>query len=279
MQRWVETVEMQMSPGMTAGAVQTFLDLGAAPGAWSYWLLSRNEGSVGVGVEMPRELGGREVLWEEWGEGMTKGRYFVLEADIMDLPYDLNDDGTIEDNAKIIKLDVGMCDAVMCGAVPLDIPGTVSASIEAHRSPKTLRLALQQLALAFVYLKTGGTLVTLAWKKTYLANFEIVLLLRDSFESLTPCKGLRNYATNSAYILVSRGFDASKRKEGIRKLDRALKRLSNLPVGSEAKDNGVLFVNETEEDMYAREGQWIREFYEPLWKAQEEAILERVQSK
>ena len=258
--------DRQMGEGLTGGAVHRFLDLGAAPGGWSKWLLTRNPAAKGTGIELPVAEGGRILLMDGWSPEL-KGRYRAMFRDIRQVSHTL-----ANPLAQSTNFDV-----VLAGAIPSEFKLTTpEAERVEHSGPRGPILFLKQLFLAFTYLRPGGVFVGYAAKKPFLLNSEILILLRESFsDGIKSLPGSERFATGSTYQLKCRGFDDAKREDGLARLRRALDTLEAGGSTHTVGKNGVLLLDGTEEEIFARERDWLLRHYEPLWEFQMAAIRKR----
>ncbi|KAI8917869.1 hypothetical protein DFJ77DRAFT_458125 [Powellomyces hirtus] len=269
----MEEVDMH-SGGKLRGRVKRFLDLGCAPGGFSKWVLEQNEMANGMGVTLPPEMDGLPMILEGVLEDDT--RYGCIYRDVTDRPAEIR---YVHPSKSTIHInnaddDTPQCDLVIAGSIYRD-----HQTANPDRSgPPPIRararqlLSFSQILAALRNLQSGGTLVIVSNMKPHLHNLEIVCFLKDHFDTLIPVKPKQVHTIRSSYYLVAMGFDYDKavRNNTFSRLEDIMTRIA--AAEDEKGVEGVLLLDGTENEIVTRWGDYVMEFYHPLWESQIHAI-------
>lgn len=193
----MDDVNTQTGGALGSNNIQTFLDLGCAPGGFSKWLLEHNRTGRGFGVTLPASDHGLSMFTDDWNRH-EQLRYECLHASLTDLPEAFY--FRMWDTFNQQPLDL-----VICGARYRDAH-TAQNDRPAPDPIARSRLTLWQLLTAFQFLRQEGTLILVSSLNMLFTTIDILVFLREHFRTLLPTKGNRLHGTRSSYYLVCQGF-------------------------------------------------------------------------
>ncbi|KAJ3010781.1 hypothetical protein HKX48_007202 [Thoreauomyces humboldtii] len=266
--------EVDDQSGRKLRDVKRFLDLGSSPGGFSKWVLEHNPEAKGLGVTLPPEMDGLPMILAPPGP-----RYDFIYKDVTERPtetwYQDPEQGTYSKEELASAVVPGpRCDLVIAGCIYRD-----NQTANADRSgPPPIRararqlLSFSQLLVALRNLQDDGTLVIVSNMKPHLHNLEILCFLKELFHTLIPVKPKQVHTIRSSYYLVALGFDASKGATS-GALDRLESILGRIAASESDKGvEGILLLEDDEAKVLERYGDFIMDFFQPLWESQMIAI-------
>ncbi|KAI9098821.1 hypothetical protein DFS34DRAFT_649524 [Phlyctochytrium arcticum] len=264
----------RQAAGRLKNRITRFLDLGAAPGGFSKWILEENEGATGMAVTLSPEMDGLPMVLE--GALSDPTRYRSTYRDVTDRPMDISFIRPSESDppTEADYVPQPACDLVIAGSIYRDH----STADPSRTSPPPIRgrsrqqLAISQILTALANLMEGGTMIVVSNMKPLLYNLEILCFLHPLFEQLIPVKPTGVHTIRSSYYLVALGF---KREDAVAtgaytKLQEALEKIaaSDEILGFE----GCLLLKEDESVIIDKWADYILEFFQPFWQSQTEAL-------
>ncbi|KAJ3091095.1 hypothetical protein HK102_001728, partial [Quaeritorhiza haematococci] len=295
----LEQVDAKTGGTIKAGRFEKFLDLGAAPGGFSRYLLESNPLAKGVGVTLPAEDGGLPLVIDSSPVLSDPTRYKWIARDVTDHPEDIRFDFNEQDPAPR-STSVELVDLVVAGCIYRDHetsdPNRSSPPTRDSTIPRQ-RLTVSQLLCALLNLSQGGTLVMVSNTKPFLLHIEVLVLLRSLFTQLTPVKPTVLHTVRSSYYLVAAEFDRSKAetdgvfdklRQALRVIEDHDRRVKDANGGAEGhweqdEESGAmastgrgiaipLILEGSEADIVERSAAFAIDFFSPLWKAQIQAL-------
>jgi SAM-dependent methyltransferase len=271
-------------------SIGTFLDLGCAPGGFSKFILDNNQGSVGLGITLPDDVG--LSLFTQGTSLEDESRYRLELADLTTVDF--------ESIRLIYPLPSGIIavdgyDLVIAGAFP---------TVNWITPPKRATLALTQLYAILYNLRPGGSAIIVINTKPFLWLIEIFGVLRQVFDSIEAVKGSKLHAIRSSAYLVCTGFlsplssieimprlrtQVTKALEYVGVIVAAESRNGNeatvkeeeeLDTPTRSRDPEwysapVIFAPEEPDALFDREHRFVLDLMEPIWETQIDAMMEK----
>ncbi|KAJ3154613.1 hypothetical protein HDU89_007851 [Geranomyces variabilis] len=273
----MDEVDAQSGGKLRDGGVKVFLDLGCAPGGFSKWVLEQNPEARGMGVTLPPEVGGLPMIME--GVLQDETRYGCIYRDVTDRPAEISYAHPADSKERAaVDCSPPQCDLVIAGSIYRDEhtadPSRTGPPPVRQRARQTL--IFSQLLAALRNLQPGGTLVVVSNMKPHLHNLEILCFLKEVFGSLVPVKPKQVHTIRSSFYLVALDFnlDAANARKAFARLEANLETIAR--ADDEMGVEHVLLLDGPEDDIVARYGEFVINFYEPLWQSQLLAIQRKL---
>lgn len=174
----------------------SFLDIGCAPGGFSYFLLNRTGCSRGCGITLSRGKGGFPMLIDGFPLN-----YEVYEYDLLS-----NDPNP----ARLGLFQIVSADAQYLVARKRKhwYSGVKFQCVAAAR----VALLVKQFLIGLTALDTGGTFIWRSFAHNYLqdAQFKLFALIIDLFDSVRPFKSEFVHSVDLSFYCVCTGFKRSQ---------------------------------------------------------------------
>mmetsp|Transcript_12975 Transcript_12975/g.31267 ORF Transcript_12975/g.31267 Transcript_12975/m.31267 type:complete len:763 (+) Transcript_12975:56-2344(+) len=177
-----------------------FLDLGCAPGGFSYFLLSDPRCIQGWGVTLPTEMGGYRILFED-------PRFAVQEGDLMAIhPTETNGHSVnvCVADAQYLRDHISMNSKYLGRRAVIEDLGIWC-------------LTTKELWIAFSKLAAGGLFVfRFGWTGVSgdewyeICTYKMFALLLICFKEVQPFKSEFSHTADATFYVVCRNFDAAK---------------------------------------------------------------------
>jgi 23S rRNA U2552 (ribose-2'-O)-methylase RlmE/FtsJ len=199
--------EVDEKSGLLQGKprIGRFLDVGAAPGGFSHYFLNSRPGSLGVGINLPRERGGHI-----FAASVEESRYQLHHQDLTD--------GEFFARHPLINENPGLFDLVVLDCLYLDnkewnLPEESEAGMkltkgkfhENHSLGEDVLLATQ-LFLALHNLSSNGSLIARLTSQGHSKSNLILMGLRNLFKSVVVVKPTICHSVRSSCYVVFDGF-------------------------------------------------------------------------
>lgn len=246
--------------------VKCFLDLGAAPGGFSWWLLEKNPSAKGLGITLPPESGGFSMGFE------ANDRYNFIYKDVLQDPEKIWSQNMVDEVAEPqFDLCIAGCMFRWAG---MQEPDSEEEKIALSQTRQVLRYS--QLLSALLNLQDRGTLILVSKAKPQLSQVEMTCGLKSCFEHIYPIKPERVHAVRSSYYLVGVGYQREKAVETklIEKLRDASKNLKN--ISSDWIQKEPMILEGTHESIVNNWTNFALKHYEPMWEIQANAMQQQM---
>lgn len=189
MSQLLHEIDLKLNYDLTAKKRQTFLDIGAATGGFSFYLLNFERiAHKGYGITLPVEKGGYEMLLE------PSPYYEFMYADIVE------DFDTIVMSFEANKRMFSLC---ICDA-------NLTDKSKKEDGEKRKELLVYQLKLALMFLENSGDLLIKLSSSASAFNISILVLLNTIFDITRAVKPQTCHRVRSSYYLFCSNFNKDK---------------------------------------------------------------------
>ena len=267
--------EMQASTGaLTPRPDETtfvkILDLCMAPGGYTASALKHNSSVAAVGITLPPEHGGHNVLLESPQVEIHFLDITMLakEFGVVDVPFSHPDHDKFSPEQPFLeqKFNLIFCDGQVL---------RTHQRAQWREPHEALRLSVSQLILALQRIQKGGTLIMLLHKIEAWHSVELLYLFRQ-FSSVQVFKSRQKHAIRSSFYLIAKDVqpDSGAAKAAVETWKQAW---WNATFGGESGTGAV--TDRPEEESYEhirgvldQFGNELIELGHPIWEIQEIAL-------